>query len=183
MEAIVNLETVDYTTPVVSLALAKQNANIQYTEQDDLLEVLLHASIEDAEQYTGTIIQERTATVQIKAFSEFVYLPNAPLTAIASVVYKNEEGNDVTLNSAEYETIRDGYGLHFKQTEFPELEKDNPYPITLTGTMGYTDATVPKAIQSAILLKFAHKELFREDAPRTANDRSFHAALRPYKIW
>jgi uncharacterized phiE125 gp8 family phage protein len=183
MKAIVTLDPVSYSTPVVTLVLAKANANIQYADQDDLLTLFLHASIEAAEQYTGTIIQERNATIQLKSFSEFVYLPNAPLTQIASVVYKNLEGESITLSAAEYETVREGYGLRFKQTEFPELEKDNAYPITIIGAMGYTSASVPINIKSAILLKFAHKELFREDTPRTGSDRSFYAALRPYKIW
>lgn len=183
MDALVHLATVDYTAPVVSLPLAKQNANIERTDQDDYLTLLLLASIEDAEQYTGTVIQGRTATVQLKEFSQFVYLPKAPITEVVSVVYKDKGGNEVTVNVSDYETIRDGYGLHFKQTEFPELETDNPYPITITGTMGYTSETVPKSVQSAILLKFAHKELYREDAPKVGVDRSFNAALRPYKMW
>lgn len=184
MTAIVKLDPVDYTTPVVALTMAKANANIQYTDQDDLLQLFLEAAIEDAEQYTGTKIQQRNVVIKLNAWSDFVDLPAAPLTVITSIVYKDEAGADQTLTADDdYETVRDGYGLYFKMVEMPELQEDNKFPITITGEVGYAAGTAPKAIQSAILLKFAHKELFREDAPKMGNDRSFESALRPYKIW
>ena len=183
MDSIVNLSTADFTTPVVSLALAKANANIQYTEQDSLLELLLHASIQDAEEYTGTVIQQRNVVIGLSEFEQLVQLPVAPLTAITSILYVNKEGADVPLESDDYEILSEGYALRFKLQEFPELQADNPYPITITGKAGYTESTVPKSIQSAILVKFGHKELYREDAPVNGNDRSFNAALRPYKVW
>lgn len=184
MKTLARTVQVDYTTPVVSLALAKANANIFYTDQDDLLTLFLQASIEDAEEYTGTKIQERTAYIMVSEWAQFIDLPVAPLTTITSIVYKDEDGTEQTLTAGDdYETVRDGYGLYFKQPEFPVLQANVDFPITITGKVGYTEATVPTTIQSAILLKFGHRELYREDAPKTGNDRSFFAALRPFKIW
>lgn len=183
MGILVKKEPADYTTPVVSLAMAKANANIYYTDQDDLLEIFLQASIQDAEEYTGIIIQERSVTISLSGFGQFVDLEGAtPLTTVTAVSYVDVDGNKQTLTVDEdFEVIKDGYSLYFKMAEFPEVQKDTDYPIIVTGKMGYTDASVPKAIQSAILLQFSYKEEYRGDAPKTGVDRSFKSALRPFK--
>lgn len=185
MESIVKLGSADFASPVVSLALAKANSNITYTDQDTLLTLFLQAAIEDAEQYTGSNIQERDVVIQLKDWAHFVDLPAVPLTTVTSIVYKDEDAADQTLTAdTHYEVLKDGYQLHFKQTEFPVLEPLNRFPITITGKVGFAEADdVPPAIRAAILLKFSQKELYREDSPVKGPDRSFHAALRPFKVW
>lgn len=183
METIVTYGNADFTTPVVSLTLAKMNANIQYDDQDSLLQLFLIAAIEDAEQYTGTAIQQKDVTIQLKDWAEFVDLPAVPLTTVTSIVYKDADGNNQTLDTDDYQVLNGGYQIRFSALEFPELEASNRFPITITGKVGFTDSTIPKAIQSAILLKFAYKEMYREDAPKTGSDRSFKSALRPFKLW
>lgn len=184
MTTLVNTQPADYTTPVVSLEMAKANSNIQYTDQDDLLNLYLEASIEDAEQYTGIVIQQRSTVIQLSGWAQFVDLPVKPLTTVTSIAYVDEDGNEQTLTANDdFEILGNGETIYFKVAGFPVLQADNDYPITVTGSVGYTDATVPRAIRHAILLRFSHKELYREDAPKTGADRSFLAALRPFKVW
>jgi hypothetical protein len=64
----------------------------------------------------------------------------------------------------------------------PELEEGNMFQVTIKCVGGYDNDKMPKQIVSAVLLRFSHKELFREDMP-TSYERSFHAALRPLKRW
>lgn len=183
MDALFTLSPADFTAPVVTLALAKKSANIHYDDQDDLLTLFLQAAIEDAENYTGTIVQERDATIRLAAFQEYVDLPVRPLTSVSSVVYKDANGQDQALvANDDFEVVQEGYALHFTAAEFPELQ-DVAHPITVTGKVGFTAATVPNTIKRAILLKFGYMEMYREDAPKEGTNRSFNAALRPFKVF
>ncbi len=173
------------TTVVVSLELAKANANIEYSHVDDLLNLYLDAAIQDAENYTGQHINPKNCTIEFKEWEDFLILKTNPFT-VTAITYIDADGETVTMPDTDYKFITDqqntSQDVQLLVDEYPELHADTDYPITITGTVGYTAATIPTAIQSAILLKFAHKEMFREDAPKTGADRSFNAALRPYRI-
>lgn len=183
MDSMVNIAPVDFSSPVVSLEMAKANANIQYTEQDDLLQLLLNAAIEDAEEYTSTIIQPRSVNIGLASFATFITLPIAPITGNVAVSYVDVAGSTVSVSPADFEIFNSGKSIFLKINPFPKTQENNPHPITITATAGYTSDTLPYAIKAAILLKFGYKEMYREDAPVNGNDRSFHAALRPYKMW
>ena len=184
MDSIVTMAPADFTSPVVTLAMAKANANIQYTDQDDLLSVYLNAAIQDAEEYTGLTIQQRNVVMDFMGFEKFLSLPAVPVTEITSVIYVNEAGQPVTLAAGDdFDLIRAGHAILFKMAEFPKTQEGNPFPLTITAKVGYTDQTIPFFIRSAVLLKFGNKEMYREDAPVNGTDRSFNAALRPYKKW
>lgn len=184
METILKI-TPAYTTDtdVVSLADAKANSKIEHDAEDVLLQGMLDGAVQDAENYTSKYIVERDAVVQVKNWAEFLDLPVQPMTTLTSIVYKNEAGNDITLPTEDYEILPVEGSIRFKMHPFPELQADNRFPITITGKVGYTEATLPKFIQRAILLEFSRKELYREDSPLKGNNRSFHAALRPWRRW
>lgn len=187
METNIKIQAPANNAEVVSLVLAKANSNIEHDAQDALLELYLDASVEDAENYTGTKFLKRIVNIDFKDWAECILIPVNPLTAISEISYKNVAGAKVVVAAADYELVSDEYELNqellFNFIDFPELEADNRFPVSLVGVLGYDADNVPKAVQSAILLKFSHKELYREDANKIGKDRSFYAALRPYRKW
>jgi uncharacterized phiE125 gp8 family phage protein len=95
------------------------------------------------------------------SFEDFSKLPEAPVTAIASITYVDPEGATQTLAETVYEARLDGIEPHivlkYNQT-WPAIQPGSR--ITVTATVGY--ATAPEEIIHAIHLMIAHWDMNRE---------------------
>ncbi|WP_435624478.1 head-tail connector protein [Flagellimonas sp.] len=170
---------------VVTLATAKMNSNIpsDQNDQDDLLNILLDASIEDAENYLGTPLKKRQLNVELANWPETFQFPVYPVTAITSVTYRDGSGTEQTLATSEYElfSMEGRHYIRFNDVGLA-LDADTHFAIKISVEAGYETNEIPNAVKSAVLMRFSHKELFREDVP-TSYNRMFQAALRPYKLY
>lgn len=171
---------------VVSLEMAKKNSKIETSDENDVLQLFLDAAIEDAENYTGIVISKREVTLSFSEWAKKYVLPISPISSIVSVSYTPPTGADVDLTTDDY-TFFNSSGLPKLQINldsFPSVKNSEPLPIKIVLNAGFEEAEIPKAIKSAILLRFSHKELYREDTPvPTSMDRTFYSALRPFKQW
>ncbi len=171
---------------VVTLALAKQNSNIEHSDTEAYLQLLLDAAVEDAENYTGTSLLQRSVIISFSEWALTYELPLAPVQSITSVVYQDENGAEQTLETSQFTFYSNG-GRHYVQINvdaWPILDEDAPFPVTVTCVAGYATADMPAFVKSAVMMRFSHKELYREDMPiPTSMDRAFQNALRPIKRW
>lgn len=176
---------------VVPLTTAKLNSEIELATHDALYQTILDAAVNDAEQYTGiSILQRDDVKVYLKEWpsgNEPFELPISPVRSISSIKYFDYEGAEQTLLAAKYQlgTI-DPMGivsfLEFDSSEKPNISDSKIWPITITLNSGWVNADIPAAIKSAVLMRFSHKELYREDVP-TSENRMFQSVLRPFKRW
>lgn len=170
---------------VVTLAMAKRNSNIDFSElqNDELLQVLLDASVQDAENYMDTTILERNITITYTGWSTKWELPVYPVKTLTSITYLDANGDTQTVSPSDYMFFESNRcnKVRFTWDTAPELQEVD-FPITVTLVAGYASEDVPASIKSAVLMRFSHKEAFREDIP-TSYNRSFQAALRPFKRW
>ena len=171
---------------VVTLALAKQNSNIEHSDTEAYLQLLLDAAVEDAENYTGVSLLQRSVVIAYSDWALNYVLPLAPIQSITSVTYKDENGDTQTVATTDY-TFYSNTGQHFLQINLdalPTLDEDTPFPVTVTCVAGYATDDMPAFVKSAVMMRFSHKELYREDmAIPTSMDRAFQNALRPIKRW
>lgn len=172
---------------VIDLATAKQNSNIEHSDTEDYLQILLDAAVEDAENYTGTSILKREVTMEFSAWAQAYVLPTYPIQTIDSVSYLDVDGVEQVVNISNY-TFYNNAGLHkllIKLDSFPDIYEIADFPIKIVATAGYdNDAAMPAAIKSAVMMRFSQKEKYREDMPiPTSQDRAFQAALRHLKRW
>lgn len=169
---------------VVTLALAKQNSNIEHADSDALLQVYLDGAVEDAESYTGTIILERDVTIQFSGWAARYVLPVYPVKSFTSLKYYDKDGVEQTVDASDYR-FYENVGEHRLQMLFdtyPDLEEDNPFPVEIVVRAGYATAAMPAKIKSAVMMRFSQREMYREDQPiPTSQDRAFNALLRPLK--
>lgn len=174
--------TVEQDPKVVTLALAKANSNISLSDQDDLLNLLLDASVDDAERYIDSPLLEREIEMSISGWSNRIFLPISPIQSFTGIKYRDVDGIEQNLNPSDFRF--DGVTKHimFLLDTFPDVEKGNPFPIVLDFVAGYKEAEMPTAAKHAVLMRFSHKELYREDVPTSLN-RAFYAALRPLRRW
>jgi uncharacterized phiE125 gp8 family phage protein len=153
------IKTVQPTTEPVSLAEAQLHLRLD-TEgsppshpDDTLVQTLISASRENAEQYTGVSIAQ--ASYKIKSFvdKDHIKLQTFPVTSIESVSYVDEDGLTETVDASLYE-INNFYRpsrLYLKGNAF-RVE------LTVKFSAGYTDGQspntfpTPAGVKAAILL-------------------------------
>lgn len=167
---------------VVALAQAKINSNIEDSSQDVFLQLLLDASVDDAERYIDSPILEREMMISFSSWDHSIELPIGPIQSIDSLKYRDVNGVEQTVDPSDYRHDTDTGYLFILIDDFPDLEENNGLPIKLNCTAGYSNDEMPASIQSAVLMRFSHKELYREDVP-TSMDRAFYASLRNLKRW
>lgn len=181
----VSLGTVDGTVIPVTLATAKANSNIEHSDSEAFLQLVLDASISEAESYVDRAIRKKTSVIYLDKFKKQMILPYGPIVSISSVKYWDEAGVEITIDPSQYGMVPYENGqsaiLFFKWEYAPVVNEYNPYPITVNVVAGYADANaIPADIKKAILLIFSQHELYREDMPIKL-DRSSRALLRPYR--
>nr|WP_299385578.1 phage head-tail connector protein [Allomuricauda sp.] len=167
---------------VVSLDTAKANSNITSDHEDDLLTKMLEASVRDAEQYISSPLLERNMLMSLPKWGRNIVIPVSPVQTFTRVNYWDENGNKQELASSGYRFDADTGQLIFSVDKFPDLEEFNLYPISLEFVAGYKNGAMPEEAVSAVLMRFSHKEHFREDVPSNFK-RAFFDALRPLRRW
>lgn len=171
---------------VVTLDLAKQNSNIEHSDTDEYLQLLLDAAVEDAENYTGTSILKRNVTMEFSGWARAYVLPHYPLQSITSITYQDADGVEQAVDAADF-AFYNNAGLHkllIRYDSFPALYELADFPVKVVGVAGYENDDMPAFVKSAVLMRFSQKEMYREDSPLpTSMDRAFNAALRPLKRW
>lgn len=170
---------------VVELATAKLNSNIEHDQTDDYLQLLLDASIQEAETYTGrNLARLEGVKIGLESWSKEVLLHTSPVE-VTAVTYKDKNGAEQTLAPTEYRVFfldgRESLRLIKEPGELPDLDPNEPYPIEVEMTVGYGPTKCPADIKQAVLLIFSDNELFREDRPMKLG-RSSRVKLRPYRI-
>lgn len=182
MEYNITLGAVDSTVKVVTLDQAKFNSNIEHSDTDAFLQLLLDAAIVEAENYTERSFQKRDVTIAFSSFSKKLEIPYNPIISITQITYVDVDGNVQIVASGDYKLVSYSNGLaqkiYFSWDTPPEVDVDEDFPVTVTAVAGYADA--PADVKQAILLIFSHNEMFREDAPIKL-DRSSRAKLRAYR--
>ena len=163
---------------VVDLATAKANSNIEYSDQDGLLQIILGGSVDYCEKYCSIdVVGRENSVVKVNRWANKFYLPVGVVREVVSVAYKDENGADQEINSDDYNLFHfEGPVnpvIQFNLSSFPALETDNPMPITITLNTGYANAdSVPNVIKQAVLLLFSKNESRREDGAVKGNTQA-----------
>lgn len=171
----INYGNITTGAEIVSLELAKQNSNIEYTSDDVLLKLFLDAIALEIENYIGQpVLQRDTVTVKLKHWESPYSLPIL-FNEITSITYRNSALAEIPLVVDEdYEIFLNELNLYDGQPS------DYKGPITITGSAGYTVANMPKHFKDAAMLMFTERETFRENRPVKMNT-SAKEILRPHK--
>ncbi len=153
------IKTVQPTSEPVSLSEAQLHLRLD-TEgsppshpDDTLVQTLISAARENAEQYTGVTVAAATYEMESVVEDTYVSLQTFPVNSITSVTYVDGDGATQTIASSEYE-INNYYRpsrLYFKNGVVSNELK-------ITFTAGYTDGQTPNkfptpaGVKAAILL-------------------------------
>ena len=124
---------------------------------DTLVEALISASRENAEQYTSLTIASCVYEMQGKAEDDELSLQTYPVTSIASVTYHDEDDVTQTVSASNY------YVDNFQRPARLVFKEPAPsQTLTVRFSAGFTDGQspneypIPSGIKASILLLLGH---------------------------
>lgn len=180
----------------VSLTEAIAHLRVTSTGDDALIGNLIKAARQEAENYTNRALASQTFELVLDNFpAGKIVLPMPPVEKIDWVKYKDCDGIETTINSADYilynsepAIIVSGYGIGW-----PSF---NPYPVgavAIRFVAGYKTAgssaslIIPEPIKQAMLLIIGDRYENRENiiVGQTASEipNSAKFLLYPYRVW
>lgn len=174
----------------VTLDEAKAYARVSDAADDDLITTLIKAARERVEAITWRAIMPQTWALTLTGFPDRLRLPYPPFQSVSAVRYFDETGIQRVLGSSIYRVDPDDdsaiIGLAVDQ-DWPELDSDRPYPVTLEYIAGYADAaSVPDSIKIATKIIVTHlfnnRELVIVGTSASPMPFSADALLNPYRV-
>lgn len=151
-------QTVAPATEPLSLADAKLHLRVVSDDDDDLITALIQGAREYVETFLRRQLVTATWAMTLDEFPDSdgdITLPLPPLASVTSIAYVDGDGDDQTLDSANYTVhtncepgkITLAYGESWPST------RDQPDAVTVTFVAGYgAAAAVPAGIVAAIKL-------------------------------
>lgn len=168
----------------VSLDELKKAANVDFPDDDLLLETYLKAAVEYLDGWNGILgraILKQTYELTISELcGRLIDIPFSPISDVA-ITYPRD-GNVCTVSTDDYRIVAtvNGTEIYLNQTELLLV------PLTVTFTTGFGDDAkdVPNAIKVAILLLACHWYEHREATTSTVQTKlpfAVDALIAPYR--
>lgn len=192
----------------VTVAQAKQQANIDHDQDDTFLEqVIIPAARARAERYLSRIIVQREVSVTFDDFERWrrgsiLYLPVAPVIEVRAITYLDEDEVEQDLPSTVWRAdVRNVPARVFPRTlqEWPAITQ-GPGAVTVHLLAGYPrvdtsvgspstydyGANVPPDIRHAILMDCAHLYNHRDSvadfSALTETPLGWERSLQPHRL-
>ncbi|WP_407122759.1 phage head-tail connector protein [Bradyrhizobium sp. STM 3561] len=168
--------TVAATEAPVTIDEVKLRLRIDAADDETDVQLMIAGATGYVEKYCNTRLATQTVILKCDRFSDFEFLPEAPVQSVSSVTYIDATGAVQTLSTDVYELRADGLEaaivLKFAQ-QWPATQIGSR--ITVTAVVGY--AAAPDAIKNAILLLIGGMYANREPADIAAAARAVPGAL------
>lgn len=175
--------------PAVSLAEAKLHLRVDHDAEDSLIERIIRAATERAEEIQGRAYVTQTFRLGLPRFprGRVIYLPRPPLQSVEQITYLDPAGEEQTLSPDVYRVdpaAVPGRVILRQGAAWPETA-DEPDAVRVTYLAGYGDTgeAVPEETRAAILLFVGHLYESRE-AITIGTGPTFKLAYGPeYLLW
>lgn len=145
----------------LSLTEAKNHLRVEITEDDDLINALISAAREWAEEIQGLAYITQTWELQLDSFPDGaeIRIPRLPLQSVVSFKYYDQNGAETVWDAANYLADPGGgrislaYGI-----SWPNVTLQPVAGIKIQIKIGYGDTaeSVPQRIRAAIKLLLGH---------------------------
>lgn len=161
---------------IVDLPTAKLNSKIEFSEEDDLLEIFVDAAASEIENYLGQPILERSEVkFTLANWNAGFHFP-FQVNSVTAVKYMDANYSEKVIASEDWLLFNNTLVI---KTEMPG---DFESSLIIECAAGYPNAEMPGDIKKAALLIFSHSDTYRENMPIKL-ETSAKAILRPYKIY
>ena len=148
------------TTQLISTADARQFLKVDITDDDDVINSLVKAATESAQEYTNRFFLSTTLEQYGTTFADIRNLFKSPVSEITLVKYYDTDNVQQTLSSSVYQVtpaIEPSTLMLKVDQSYPDVA-DREDAVLVKYTVGYGTATtdVPFAIIQAVYLTIGH---------------------------
>lgn len=167
---------------LVSLKLAKKHLrlDVDYNEEDELVEVAIASAISQVQMYTERIINKSHVFLFVNNPESFVVERLSLNDSVEEVEIVEEGVDSITLPISSYSQVKRG-PEHY-EIVFRDVELRPGQSIKVVLSVGYDSEDLPGPIKSAILLMIGDSFEKREDRSQ-GNNTAVNNLLRPYRKW
>lgn len=169
---------------VISVADLKNHLRVDHSDEDALIEAYRDAAIKWVEDYCNTRLGDVTAVYHLDYFKT-CSLPVAPVSAISSVTYLDQNGDSQTLDTAQWWADLKRQPARITFDNAPDVFDDTYNAVQINITVGYAEAEIPKPLIQAVRLMVAN--LYEQRQPVTHSQMyevpmGLHSILSPYRV-
>lgn len=179
----------------ISRTEAKLHCRIDHSTEDDLVDSLIRAAREYAEEITGLKLMQQTWKAFYDEFPSEFYLPFAPVSSVTHIKYTDIYGTQTTWATTYWEanTLEEPAEIDLKYGQsYPTVTLKTVNPIEVQFVCGYASASdVPMPIRQAMYLLIGH--WFDNRSAVTVGNTAasvseplkigVESLLAPYSIW
>lgn len=180
--------------PVTMLSVAKADARVTTSSEDQLIKLKIEAAVRAVEAETRRAILSRQFLLVLDQFpcdSDEIDIPIGGLSAVNSVKYVAEDGTLTTWDSSNYSVdavsplgrIKRALGVPWPVTKSSTV---NTVQVTFTAGYGTTEESIPAPLRQAILYLTTHQYDVRSPVNIgnivTEIPKTLDYALDPYRI-
>jgi len=180
------------TVEPVTLEEAKTHLRVDITDDDNLITALIKTAREYCENFQNKAYYTQTWELVLDKFpaENYIKIPKPPLQSVTSVIYKDNEGTETTLDASKYIADTDSEPGRIVLAYGESWPSFTPYPVgavRIRFTTGHDDISkVPQMVKQAMLLLIGHWYENREASVTGAISRevefAVHALLWPERV-
>ena len=175
---------------LITTADAKTFLRVDVSDDDTLIDNLVQAATESAQEYTNRFFIDTIVDEYATTFTDLKYLYKSPVSSITHIKYYDSSNVQQTLASSVYSLIPaiepSQIGLKVDQSYPTVAGREDAIECRYTVGYGSTAASVPQAIIQAVYLTIGHWYQNRETVVvgRTASEVPMSAKmlLNQYKV-
>ena len=180
----------DATSEPITTAEAKLHLRVDSSAEDTYIDSLVKAARVYCEKYTNRSFINTTWELQIDEFPasdlDSILLLNSPVSSITSLKYIDDDGNEQTWSSANYqldETREPARLMPVVDVSYPSTQSDTFKAVQVRYVAGYgaTASSVPEGLRSAMLLLIGHMYDVRI-MTQVGSYSTVDMLLNPYKV-
>lgn len=189
----------DMSPSPLDLDLVKQHLAVDDTDSDELIESLTRAAIHWAEGAIHRSVYARSHSWVLQDFPRCDYgrlrLPRGRTQSVENIVYYSSSSSttltgpsSAVAGTGYREDLQDddgGYLMPPYGADWPDVDFDNPAPVTINFTAGWTAAQVPEDVIHAMLFAVSDGFELRGSADLAVGGSAFQvreALISPYRL-
>ena len=170
------------TIQPVTVDELKTHCVIDHSLDDDYLSDVLDTAREQVEADTGRALVEQTWQLLGSAFPAEINVPKPPLVAVSSITYIDTDGEEQTLDAADYQVVTTTVGARIKPAAgacWPAVQPGHYNGVVVEFVAGYvvadgetTVGAIPHRARQALLILAAD----------LAENREMHAPIALHEL-
>lgn len=137
-----------------------------HADNDPVIAAIIAAvqtSIDGPTGWLGRAFGKQRLSHSLDTFCRSFRLPYEPVISVVSVVYRADDGQEITVNETEYRVVDGNRFIFGTGFDFPRAER-GPGAVTVVYEAGYEADMVPPSARQAVIIGVQHLKALTEQS-------------------